>query len=99
MLAISALSEANVYQVKGQIDFDNVKNVWQQGKEILSKSPAAVTFDFAEVNKSNSAGLLLLIGWLRDALQLNKQVQFRNVPQPLLRAARVSDLQTILPLR
>lgn len=99
MVTISKLAQPNTYQIKGEIDFANVIVVRQEGKDILSKATDAVTFDFANVNKSNSAGLLLLISWLRDALRFKKQIHFHNVPQPLVRAARVSNLQTILPLR
>lgn len=97
--AVITADEQGKISITGELDFANVVSIWQQGRTLMEKSLFPVmTIDFNAVQRSNSAGLLLLISWLRDAKTFGKQITFQHVPARLLQAAKVSNLQTILPL-
>ncbi len=85
------------FKLAGNIDFDNVENILQQGCEILSKATAQIKFNFGEIEQSNSAGLALLTGLLRFANEHKKNILFLQLPAKVLAAAKVCDLDAILP--
>jgi len=57
-----------------------------------------VTVDLAGVTRSDSAGLALLVEWLRESELAGNTIRFVNVPAQLLSIARVCGLEEILSL-
>ena len=91
---------ANEVLIKGALDFDNVTTVLKQACQFLSQhisSQTEIIFNFAEMQQSNSAGLALLTGLLRYAKEHQKIIQFIHIPAKLWAAAKISDLDKILP--
>lgn len=86
------------YLLKGELKFDNVVGLLQQGLAIIKAQEESV-FDLSAVTYTNSAGLALLMAWFRTAKRLNKRLNFTALPAQLLTLIKVTDLQTILPLR
>ena len=64
---------------------------------IKSADRPRISIDLAGVTRSDSAGLALLIEWLREAEQLGKTITFLNMPAQLQSIARVCGLDGILP--
>jgi anti-anti-sigma regulatory factor len=56
-----------------------------------------ISIDLAGVTRSDSAGLALLIEWLRESEQLGKTITFLNMPAQMQSIARVCGLDGILP--
>ncbi len=56
----------------------------------LKKMNQALVVDLAEINNSDSAGLALLIEWLKMSQKGQKQLSFKNIPQQLLTLAKLS---------
>lgn len=86
------------YLLKGEVKFDNVVDLLQQGLAIIKAHEESV-FDLSAVTYTNSVGLALLMAWFRAAKRLNKRLNFTAIPAQLLTLIKVTDLQTILPLR
>lgn len=83
----------------GALDFDSVLVLQQQGTQWIQKTaPAQFTLDLAGVSYSSSAGLALLLDWLRAAASSSKQVSVANMPVDMLALVRVSGLEQSLPL-
>jgi phospholipid transport system transporter-binding protein len=57
-----------------------------------------IIFDLAEVTRVDSSGLALMLEWLQLAHARNIPLQFRNIPTSLLRIARLSNVEGLLPL-
>jgi phospholipid transport system transporter-binding protein len=57
-----------------------------------------VTVDLRGVTRSDSAGLALLVEWLRESEIGGNTIKFVNVPAQLLSIARVCGLEDILSL-
>ena len=85
------------FKLSGCIDFDNVEKLLKDACEIITKATAQVKFNFSGIEQSNSAGLALLTGLLRHANENRKNILFLQLPGKVLAAAKVCDLDAILP--
>ena len=52
--------------------------------------------DLAQVERADSAGLALLIEWLRRAKATNCKLRFANIPEPVQTLIRINGLQGAL---
>ncbi|OOZ40916.1 hypothetical protein BOW53_05890 [Solemya pervernicosa gill symbiont] len=66
--------------------------------ETMFCKEGVVTVDLREVEKADSAGLALLIDWMRQAKQHEHEIEYVNIPQQMMAIARVSGLDKVLPL-
>ena len=67
-------------------------------KEVGSRFAGEETIrvDLAGVTRADSAGLALLVEWLRESERRNKSIRFLNMPQQMCSIARVCGLDGIL---
>lgn len=79
----------------GPLTFDTVPQLFQQGRQLFNDG-AAVVLDLAGVERSDSAGLALLVGWMRLARQQKGSITFGNVPAQLVGLARVGGVEALL---
>ncbi len=83
--------------LQGELDFASVPSVLRHaGVNMLGKE--RVTVDLKGVTRADSAGLALLVEWLRESELAGNSIEFVNVPAQLLSIARVSGLEDILSL-
>jgi phospholipid transport system transporter-binding protein len=87
--------ENNFFAVSGELNFITVVKLWKQSLPLLSQS-SALDFDFGQVSASNSAGVALLLEWLKYAKQQQKSVSFKNIPKHLHSIIAVSGVSEIL---
>jgi phospholipid transport system transporter-binding protein len=85
------------FALEGDLSFATVSNLWREGLEAFSQSQQ-LTLDLSGITRSDSAGLTLLVEWLRYAQGERKQLTYLNMPHQMLAIARVSGLDGILPL-
>jgi len=96
------LSDQGRVNVHGNIDRDTLtRNWWQQldasdRKKLVSAGNC--TFDLSDVERVDSAGLAWLINAVRDARQHDVSVVISEPPEKLLKLAKISDVDTLLPL-
>lgn len=83
--------------LSGELDFASVTRLNGEALKLLG-SAQAVRIDLQGIVRSDSAGLALLIEWMRVARRLGKPIQFLNIPAQMLAIARVSGLDEVLPL-
>ncbi len=86
------------YRISGELVFDSVPGLLEQGRRIFASGDAGIELDFDGVTRADSAGLALLIEWMRAARLRRREIVFRNVPEQVLSIARVSGVDAILPL-
>lgn len=84
--------------VAGELSFDTAVSGIDMTKELFAET-ALLDVDLSEVTHSDSAGLALLIEWMRQAQQLNKPIRFLNMPAQMLAMAEASGLEELLPLQ
>jgi phospholipid transport system transporter-binding protein len=83
------------FEVSGDMRFSTVTGLLNEslamfeGRQILE-------VDLEAVARVDSAGLALLIEWVRRGMKNNTEVQFVSMPDQMKEIARMSGLETIL---
>lgn len=75
-------------KVHGPLTFATVPSLFIESSSIITASET-VTIDLQDVSRSDSAGIALLVEWLRTA---GSRARFVNVPAQLRRLIHVSGL-------
>lgn len=81
----------------GELSFSTVTRLCAEAQPLLGGAED-IRVDLQGISRSDSAGLALLVEWMRGARKLGKPIQFLNIPQQMLAIARVSSLDEVLPL-
>lgn len=81
--------------VSGDINFETAVSLWSDSLPLLTQDK--LTFDFSGVSSSNSAGLALLLEWVKYAKQNNKVIQLENLPAQIVSIAGVAGVDGIFP--
>ncbi len=90
-------SGTGLFTLHGQLDFASVVTLLAYSKRQFDWS-AAIVVDLKAVSDSNSAGLALLLEWMRLAAEQQQTLHFRNLPPQLIQIAQINGLQELLPL-
>lgn len=83
------------YGVHGAMTFDSVTDLWRQSLEIFPDE-AVFQIDLAQVTHTDSAGLALLVEWLREASRKGARIEFSNLPDQMLALAGAANLEQML---
>lgn len=98
-MSVAALVDngAGSWLLQGELDFESVPALLRHaGARMLGKDRLEV--DLKAVTRADSAGLALLVEWLRESETAGNEIVFINVPPQLLSIARVCGLDEILSL-
>lgn len=85
------------YRLSGVLNFETVPGLLSDS-EHLFKGETDVEVDMAPVTGGNSAGLGLLLEWMRRAHLANRRIRFRNIPAGMWAVAQASDLDGLIPV-
>lgn len=85
-------------QLSGVLDHANVPALREQGRALIGQGSGPLVLDCAGIERSNSAGLALLLAWLRDAQAAGRPLTIAGLPSELRQIAEVSDALELLPL-
>jgi len=88
----------NLIQLGGELSFSTVSQILEQSEKSFEPINA-LDIDLAQVSRSDSAGLALLVHWIRQANSSNKKIVFHNIPKQMLAIADVSGLNELLPIQ
>jgi len=86
---------AGRFRVSGVLDASTAREVLE-GSEARFEQFAGLDIDLGGVGESDSAGLALLIEWLRLARQWQKEIRFENVPAQIEALARISEVEDLI---
>lgn len=85
------------YGVSGAMSFDTVPGLLVQSAAMFN-GVTSVVVDLSAVERADSAGVALLVEWLRLARGKGVMLRFRHVPSQMWAIVEVSDLAARLPL-
>ena len=88
---------AGNWLLQGELGFDSVAGVLRHSGAMMT-GVARLEVDLRDVSRADSAGLALLVEWLRESEYAGNEIAFINVPDQLLSIARVCGLDEILSL-
>ena len=87
------------FQVSGELSFDTVTALLAESRTTLFSSPVeSLQVELGEVSRADSAGLALLVEWMRMAAARSTSIRFSHLPPQLLAIARAGELDGLLPL-
>lgn len=81
--------------ISGDLTFETVSTLRERGVELLGRE-GDVTLDLNAVTRADSAGLALMIEWLKQAKRRDATLQVVNMPEQMLAIARMSKLDEVL---
>jgi len=86
--------ELGNYILKGNLIFNTIN------KSVLNtldftQAPSSITIDLQQVGKIDSAGLALLIEWIKFAQAHQKKLYFDNIPAQLTALTKLSYISEI----
>ena len=85
-------------KVSGELIFATVTGVLAESRGLFAQTDETIEVELGEVKRVDSAGLALLIEWMRMASAQDKAIRFINLPEQMMEIAAASDLESILPL-
>jgi len=88
--------QSGVFLLTGPLGFETVMGLASAGRSAIAGTDDKVIFDLSKVTSVSSAGLALLVSWLRFARILGKQLTFTHTPDNLIGLARVSGMSDLL---
>jgi phospholipid transport system transporter-binding protein len=88
--------QTGVFAVHGKLDFSGVEAFWREASERFREQPF-LRIDLAGVSRADSAGVALLIEWLREARGRGQDLRFINAPPQMMAIIRVAGLDKLLP--
>ncbi len=87
--------DTRTYCVLGAMTFDSVTDLWRQSEEMFS-GETVFQIDLAQVTRTDSAGLALLVQWMREASRQGARVELLNLPTQMLALADAANLEEVL---
>ncbi len=86
------------FLVEGELNAMTVPDLWRAASGLIKGVSGTLLFDLKGVGRSDSAGVALLIDWMRQARDRQLEIKFQNLPEQMWEIARVSDLDQVIPL-
>ena len=83
------------FSLRGRLTRENVAELWPRGTEAIAGS-SFVDLDLEQVSMCDTAGVAMLVDWLRIARSNDRELRFHGAPDQMLAIARVSDLAQLL---
>jgi phospholipid transport system transporter-binding protein len=83
----------------GELDPAGVTQALAQSRAWLTTGTGTLQVDLSAVTRSESAGVALLLEWLREARRLGRSIEFLNPPAQMQSMLKFFDLERMLPIR
>jgi phospholipid transport system transporter-binding protein len=83
------------FAVHGVLGFPTVTKVLEESKELFSEH-SIIEVDFSGVERSDSAGLALLIEWVNWAKHYVREISYKNIPKQIRAIAQISEVEWML---
>lgn len=79
------------YTLKGSLTFASIDKHTPQSFKFL-RGVDSMCIDLSQLEASDSAGLALMIEWIRQSRMNRVKLSFRNIPTQLMALAKISGL-------
>ena len=92
-LEISTSNQGHI-TLKGDLTFASINKKTIKAIDFgHSRYSHSINIDLSEVNSSDSAGLALMIEWIKLSKQHNTEINFSHIPEQLLTLAKLSGFE------
>jgi phospholipid transport system transporter-binding protein len=83
------------FALSGDVGFEDAARLLAEGDAAFARLPE-IEIDLAQVARSDSAGLALLLEWALSARDARRRLRYRNVPPSIASLAGMSDVAELL---
>lgn len=90
--------DSQTYQVSGELTLETARKIKEDTDKRFANA-TAMNIDLSKVSRADSAGLALLVAWMRQANESDKAISFSHIPAQMLAIANASGLDAILPIK
>lgn len=90
--------QAAVLKLAGKVDFTNVVGLLKKGTTYIKDGSSELVVDLNGMQCAQSIVLSMLLRWLATAQQSGREVTITGMSEKLFDIARVSGVETVLPL-
>ncbi len=88
-----------VLEVGGRMTFQTVPELAQRSAALFNGDATTLTLDLSKVSLADSAGLALMLEWMKQARLAKRDIKFLNLPDQVKRLIRVSGLNQAFGLK
>jgi phospholipid transport system transporter-binding protein len=85
--------------LSGELDHAGVAQALLASRDWLQAGGNPLRVDLSGVTRSESAGIALLLEWLREARRRGHEIEFLHPPQQMQSLLRFFELEHVLPIR
>lgn len=96
---ISVERRGDVVEVAGTLTIATAPEAMLAALPCFESAAVSLRFDLAKLQRTDSAGLAVLLEWLRRARRSGKSVEYVGVPMRLRQLAEICELEEVLGLR
>ena len=88
------------FRVTGNLGFETVGALLAASRQQFSATTGTrqIEVDLSGVTHGDSAGLALLIEWLKFAQGAGQDIRYTGIPEQLRALARISEVEALLPI-
>jgi phospholipid transport system transporter-binding protein len=83
------------FALSGELSFDTAERILRSSESKFSDH-GQIEVDLSAVEKSDSAGLALLLEWITWANHSVREIRFVDVPERILAIAKTSEVEPLL---
>lgn len=86
---------AGRFRLEGDVSFSTVMHLLHESRSKFEHEPN-IRLDLSGVEHIDSAGLALVIEWMREARQREQALEIKSAPERLVALARICDVIRLL---
>ncbi len=83
------------FSLHGELTFKTAAKALEASRRLFDDH-ASIKVDLADVSRSDSAGLALLLEWVNWSRNHVREIRFDNVPQQIISIAQISEVDDML---
>ena len=83
------------FALRGDVSFRTAEAILRSSDRLF-KGKSDLELDLTDVSQTDSAGLALLLEWMRKAAATGCEIRFANIPEKMQAIAIASDLDDFL---
>ena len=83
------------FALRGDVSFRTAESILRASERTF-RGQETIDLDLSGVTRTDSAGLALLLEWLRRATRAGRKIHFANIPEKILAIAVTADTSELL---